>query len=180
MFHIFRNNAYSIFVFLSVTLIILACINDIYARDEIVGQIFYRTELGLGDVPSDIPIDITQVYLDSNSITHLRTGVFSNLSLCTKLILSNNIIGTVEKGAFNGLGNLVYLNLYGNRLSTLESGTFAGLQSLESLNLASNYIKHISVGSFTTLGNLNRLELNVNSVGVSRGYTDHHQGRGHP
>ena len=86
-----------------------------------MGQIFYRTELGLGDVPSDIPIDITQVYLDSNSI--------SNLSLCTKLILSGNVIGTVEKGAFNGLGNLVNLDLYGNRLSTLESGTFAGLQS---------------------------------------------------
>ena len=169
MFHIFRNNGYSIFVFLSVAIIILACLNDIYARDEIVGQIFYRTELGLGDVPSDIPIDITQVYLDSNSIIHLKTGVFLNLSRCTSLSLSSNAISSVEIGAFNGLDKLVNLNLYGNRLTTLENGTFTGLQNLESLNLASNYIEHVSVGSLTTLGNLTILELNVNRLNYISG-----------
>ena len=141
----FRNNRNPIFVFLSVTIIILTFINYIFARDEIVGQIFYRTEMGLDDVPSDIPIAMSKVYLDGNSISHLRTGVFLNLSRCTLLSLSGNVVRSVEKGAFNGLDNLVTLNLYGNKLETLEYGMFTGLENLEFLNLASNNIeKYIS------------------------------------
>ena len=47
------------------------------SRGEIFGQIFYKQGLGLTEVPTDMPGNMSEVYLDSNSITHLAIGVFS-------------------------------------------------------------------------------------------------------
>ena len=66
-------------------------------------EFFYRTDSGLDEVPSDIPPEATEVYLQDNKITELKTGTFSHLMQCTKLYIYSNSITTIEGDAFSGM-----------------------------------------------------------------------------
>ena len=138
-------------------------------REEIIGQIFYRQRLGLTEVPTDIPGNMAEVYLDSNSITHLAIGVFSKLAQCTLLSLRENSIKSIDVGAFNGLGNLDKLDLNDNNVKILEQGMFNGMLHLRVLNIAENGIHTISSGSFKNLGHLDELYLTGNSLATVNG-----------
>ena len=138
-------------------------------RDEIVGQIFYRQELGLTEVPTDIPNSTAEVHLDSNSITHLTTGVFSNLPQCTSLNLQENVIRSIDVGAFNGLSNLDKLDLSSNRMKVLEQGMFDGTPHLRVLNIYNNDIHAIPAGCFSNLGELETLYMASNDFSTLNG-----------
>ena len=138
-------------------------------RDEIVGQIFYRQELGLTEVPTDIPPNAGEVHLDSNSISHLATGVFSNLTQCTLLVLSVNTISSLEMGAFNDLSNLYKLDLGANKMKALEQGMFDGMPKLTVLLVSANDIHTVSSGCFRNLGNLEELYLSGNDLSTVNG-----------
>ena len=134
-----------------------------------LGQIFDRTGLALTEVPTDIPPHVGEVNLNSNSISSLATGVFSNLTQCTLLSLRENSIRSIDDGAFNGLENLGKLDLFGNNMKILEQGMFNGMPHLRVLNIAENGIHTISEGCFRNLGNLDELYLTANKLATVNG-----------
>ena len=143
---------------------VVTLIQSITARNEYVRGIFYRNNSGVVEIPSDIPPEATEVYLQDNQITVLRTGRFSHLTQCTKLDIHNSSIATIEEGAFSGMGQLEILFLFYNRISFLQKSMFNGLSSLTYLHMSGNLIETISDGCFSDLRNLNYLYLGDNKL----------------
>ena len=153
-FFVTENNSFTV-----VTLI-----QSVVTRNEYVGGIFYRTDSRLVEVPSDIPSEATEVYLEDNKITELRTGTFSHLTQCTKLYIHSNLIRTIQGYAFTGMLRLEILYLYYNKITFLQKSMFNGLASLTSLNIQSNLIETLPDGCFSDLVRLNILNLGDNKL----------------
>ena len=151
-----------LFILILVTLVAFALFG------QTLGQIFDRTGLALTEVPPDIPPNVGEVNLDSNSISSLATGVFSNLTQCSLLSLRENSIRSIDDGAFNGLENLGKLDLFGNNMKILEQGMFNGIPHLRVLNIAENGIHTISEGCFRNLGILGWIVSDSKQIGHSK------------
>ena len=82
----------------------------------------------LTSVPTDIPPEARSVDLSNNWITYLTSGVFSHLSVCTKLFMNCNQISVIESGAFTGLTALTILDLSQNLISKIEEDLFSPLK----------------------------------------------------
>ena len=139
-------------------------IQNVTARNEYVAGVFYRTDSRLDEVPSDIPAGATEVYLQGNRITELKTGTFLNLTQCTKLDIHNNSITTIEDDAYTGMKRLQTLYLYRNKLTFLQKNMFNGLNSLTHLNIEINLIETIPDGCFSDLINLDGLYMSRNKL----------------
>ena len=74
------------------------------------------------EVPFNIPQEATEVHLQDNKITELKTGTFSHLIQCTKLYIHNNSIATIEGDTFTGIARLetLYLALQQNYIFAKE------------------------------------------------------------
>ena len=144
-------------------------INIVASRNEYVGGIFYRTDSRLVEVPSNIPQEATEVHLQDNKITELKTGTFSHLAQCTKLDIHNNSIATIEGDTFTGMARLETLYLYYNKITFLQKSMFNGLASLTTLHMSSNLIETIPDGCFSDLRKLNNLYLNINKLSAISG-----------
>ena len=144
-------------------------INIVASRNEYVGGIFYRTDSRLVEVPSNIPQEATEVHLQDNKITELKTGTFSHLAQCTKLDIHNNSIATIEGDTFTGMARLETLYLYYNKITVLQKSMFNGLASLTTLHMSSNLIETIPDGCFSDLSKLNNLYLNINKLSAISG-----------
>ena len=118
----------------------------------------------MSEIPADIPVGATHVYLQANHITTIRAGVFSHLVRCEELRLSNNDISEIAPTAFRGLTNLRRLVLSTNNLTHISPGTFSGLTNIETLLLFNNKLTHISPGTFSGLTKLNKLYLYKNRL----------------
>ena len=89
--------------------------------------------------------------LNSNSITDLPKGCFTELKRLTKLHLKDNKISTLKRGTFEGLQQLEELTLYGNGLVSIDPEIFANrsdLISLNNLNLSRNKITSVDAWIF--------------------------------
>ena len=85
-------------------------------RDEYTSyRKYYKVNLGLTAIPTDIPADALEVYITSNDITKIEANVFSELSQCRRLYLRFNDIIDLEPAAFNGLTSLLVLDLWAIR-----------------------------------------------------------------
>ena len=62
---------------------------------------YYKTNVGLTVIPSNIPPDVVEVIITYNNLTKIEANVFLGLSQCTKLDLNHNEISEVEPEAFN-------------------------------------------------------------------------------
>ncbi|KAM3844864.1 leucine-rich repeat-containing protein 19 [Vipera latastei] len=69
--------------------------------------------------------NLTELYLNNNSIVVVSNYSFEKLSQLKILDVSNNSIETVEKAAFAGLNELQILNLQNNKITQLNSDIFA-------------------------------------------------------
>ena len=129
-------------------------------------QKYYKTIQGLTTIPTDIPADALEVYLDYNNIIRIEANVFSHLSKCSYLYLHNNWITEMEPGAFNGLVSLNVLNLYANNINKIYPGAFTGLDSLDILELGNNDITDLEDNTFADLKNLKELSLFGNDLTI--------------
>ncbi|XP_013910554.1 PREDICTED: leucine-rich repeat-containing protein 19 [Thamnophis sirtalis] len=89
--------------------------------------------------------NLSELYLNNNSIVVVSNYSFEKLSHLKILDVSNNYIKTVEKAAFAGLNELQILNLQNNKITQLNSNVFAGLNKLKVLNLQNNFLKDFHV-----------------------------------
>ena len=95
-------------------------------RDEYTeNRWFYRTGLGIREVPNDIPDAALYVELRDNAIETIRANAFLRLKHCIYLSLDHNIISRIEDNAFNGLISLEMLHLRNNRLTKITIEMFS-------------------------------------------------------
>ncbi|XP_074619052.1 uncharacterized protein LOC141877910 isoform X2 [Acropora palmata] len=129
---------------------------------------------------------VQNLLLNSNKITFIVEGTFSELDTLNDLEISNNQIVAIENGAFpvtiktlilqnnrfnfkhqnqfTNLSQLSHLNLINNLIDVVPNTSFHGLSSLMRLYLSSNKICRILKFMFKDLTSLQILDLNQNDI----------------
>ena len=116
------------------------------------------------DLPDQLPMDSTEIYLDGNDISELQSHDFIGRKNLKTLYLNNSNILTVENHTFNGLSVLEELHLEDNMLKVLQGDEFHGLKSLKKLFLHNNLLRTINNSTFNGLHSLKVLFLHGNRL----------------
>ena len=167
---------------------LVALVTGVISRDDVTEEgWFYRTRSHLTEVPTDIPDNVTRVYLSYNDITTLQSNVFSGFTDLETIDIDHNDINTIQPGAFSGVptfwldlqsnklteiradmwdgqNSVLVLILSYNRITTVESAAFRGLTKLGSLTLKNNRIAQLKGDEFQGLGKLTALHLERNGL----------------
>nr|ABB59061.1 variable lymphocyte receptor A [Eptatretus stoutii] len=114
---------------------------------------------GLTAIPSNIPVDTTQLRLHQNSLSKLSPTAFHHLSKLTYLSLGENQLQTLPTGVFDHLVNLNELRLGTNQLTSLPPGIFDKLTELKTLYLQNNQLQSVPRGTFDSLSSISSIEL---------------------
>ncbi len=109
-------------------------------------------------------LELKQLYLDVNHISHLEEGAFEPLHQLETLYLFRNEISRIQEGALFGLDRLKQLFLSSNQISVIETKSFSGMFSLEMLFLEHNQISYVEEGAFDSLYSLRFLTLVTNNL----------------
>nr|ABB21024.1 variable lymphocyte receptor A [Eptatretus burgeri] len=110
-------------------------------------------------IPSNIPVETTELRLNFNSLSKLSPTAFHHLSKLTYLSLSTNQLQSLPSGIFDKLTKLTYLSLYENKLQSLPHGVFDKLTELKELSLRNNQLRSVPNRAFDSLSSLSKLEL---------------------
>ncbi|XP_062989877.1 decorin [Elgaria multicarinata webbii] len=127
------------------------------------------SDLGLTQVPKDLPSDTTLLDLQNNKITEIKDGDFKNLKDLHALILVNNKISKISSGAFAPLKKLERLYLSKNNLKELPENMPKSLQELRAHENDINKLRKVVFGG---LINMIVVELGTNplkSSGIENG-----------
>lgn len=116
------------------------------------------------EIPKNIPIYATEIYLDGNTLSRLDNHVFIGRKNLQKLYLNHSSIEMISNKTFAGLPTLQTLDLSSNKLQTLEGYEFYGLDSLKELYLQHNLLTHIHNSTFAGLKQLTTLRLDGNRL----------------
>ncbi|XP_047245938.1 decorin [Girardinichthys multiradiatus] len=136
-------------------------------------RVIQCSDLGLREVPADIPDDATLLDLQNNKITEIKENDFKHLKGLHALILVNNKITTIHPKAFSPLTKLQRLYLSKNLLKDMPANM---PKSLQELRIHENEITKIKKASFQGMSQVIVMELGSNplkSAGVEAGaFTD--------
>jgi hypothetical protein len=119
---------------------------------------------GYTQVPSRIPMDATEIYLDGNNLVNLDSHIFIGKKKLQVLYLNDSNIASIRNRTFNGVDELKVLHLENNEISTLGGYEFRGLDKLTELYLENNMIKEVSENTFAPLKKLEVLRLEQNKI----------------
>uniref|UniRef100_A0A8C9WQ24 Leucine-rich repeats and immunoglobulin-like domains 3 n=1 Tax=Scleropages formosus TaxID=113540 RepID=A0A8C9WQ24_SCLFO len=110
-------------------------------------------------------------FMNSNRISSLEPGCFSNLSATLQVLkLNRNRLSSIPAKIFQ-LPNLQHLELNRNRVKRVDGLAFHGLHSLKSLKMQRNGIGKLMDGAFWGLSNMETLYLEHNNLTeVSKGW----------
>jgi Leucine-rich repeat (LRR) protein len=120
------------------------------------------SNLEFEEVPSRIPMDATEVYLDGNNLPSLGSHIFIGKKNLRVLFLNDSRIEFIRNKTFNGLKSLEVLRLEENLLTQLYGYEFADLDNLRELYLQHNLLRSISKETFSGLKFLQVLRLDGN------------------
>lgn len=134
--------------------------------DDVYGYIVICSDIGLTDVPDNVPTETNILRLDSNiNITALTPSSVGKLSKCnlTYLRLPQCGLTRIEKNTFLSLHTLQLLDLVQNQLGKSDnSQSFGGLETLEILYLDANNLT--SASDLPSAKNLKFLSLFNNPI----------------
>lgn len=116
------------------------------------------------EIPSKIPMDATEVFLDGNNIKELQNHVFIGRQKMRSLYVNNSNVDDIQNRTFAGLNALQILHLGNNKLKQLKGYEFHQLSSLKELFLQNNLISHIANITFISLKSLEILRLEGNRL----------------
>ncbi|KAB0802621.1 hypothetical protein PPYR_04807 [Photinus pyralis] len=116
------------------------------------------------NLPYQIPMDATQLYLDGNDLRSLNSHAFIGRKRLKILFVNNSNIESIQNRTFNGLKELEVLHLDGNRIHELHGYEFDGLTGLTEIFLQHNRISHIHNSTFSSLRHLRVLKLDHNRL----------------
>ena len=118
----------------------------------------------VSSVPSRIPMDATDVYLDGNELPQLGNHAFIGKKNLKTLLLNNSLVESLHNQTFSGLKRLLILHLDNNRLTAFHGYELEPLENLRELYLHHNRIKFIHPKTFSHLKNLQVLHLSHNAL----------------
>ncbi|XP_062379495.1 toll-like receptor 3 isoform X2 [Sardina pilchardus] len=145
------------------------------------------SHLGLREIPSDLPINITRLdvshnqlrtlnpatlvlfpalrHLDVsyNSIAKLDTSLCASLPSLKNLSVQHNVVHILKNEDLHSCSHLTDLNLADNRLK-LKDEPFAALQSLTWLDVSFNGLSSVKLGNQPQMANLVTLALSGNKI----------------
>jgi Leucine-rich repeat (LRR) protein len=113
-------------------------------------------------IPSRIPMDATEIYLDGNQLFQLGSHIFIGKKNLRTLFLNDSHVELIKNKTFNGLKSLEVLRLEENLLTELHGYEFADLESLRELYLHNNLLRFIALDTFINLKFLQVLRLDGN------------------
>ena len=116
------------------------------------------------EIPYDIPLNTTKLYLQHTNIAEIPPGRLLNLSNLVTLDFNGSVISHVHNDAFINLDQLRYLILEKNNLQRIPTGSFGNIGSLRELNIASNKIQSIPINAFSGLNQLAKVTLSNNEI----------------
>ncbi|GAA52401.1 protein slit, partial [Clonorchis sinensis] len=122
----------------------------------------YCSDLGLTEIPENIPENTTKLYLERNQISEIHPERLEHLTKLHTLVLSYNEIRELQENAFSTLKSLKTLVLSHNNLQCIHQNAFKGLGGLRVLILQANNISSVPYGTFKELGQLNNIALGQN------------------
>ena len=116
------------------------------------------------DLPDQLPMDATEIFLDGNTVGELRSHTFIGRKNLKSLYLNHSLISSVQNHTFNGLVSLEILHLEGNSIKELQGDEFHGLKALKELYLQNNLIRNVNNVTFKDLESLQVLYLHGNRL----------------
>ena len=119
---------------------------------------------GFHDLPDQLPMDATEVFLDGNIFPEIHSHTFIGRKNLQRLHLNNSGIHTIHNKSFNGLKSLTGLHLQENQLTILRGYEFEALGNLRELYLDGNMIEYIHNSTFKFLRSLEVLHLHNNRI----------------
>ncbi|KAK8732201.1 hypothetical protein OTU49_007237 [Cherax quadricarinatus] len=117
---------------------------------------------GWTHMPSGVPMDVTEAFMDGNSMGALTSHALIGRKNLRVLHLNHSEITVIQNRTFNGLKNLQVLRLDNNRLESLQGFEFVDLHGLRELYLQNNYLRHLSNISFSPLRAIELLRMDNN------------------
>ena len=115
-------------------------------------------------LPTGMPMDATEISLDGNDLTQLRSHSLIGRKNLRVLHLNNSNIERIENKTFNGLKSLRSLHMEDNRIHELKGFEFNGLTNLRELYLQGNLISSIHNATFAGLKSLEILNIAGNAI----------------
>jgi Leucine-rich repeat (LRR) protein len=117
-------------------------------------------------IPTKIPSDVTELYLDGNRFQQLSSSMFWNkkFNKLRQLFLNASEIEEIKIGTFAGFSKLQTLHLHDNMLRTLHGHEFEQLTTLRELNLQNNQLTFIGNQTFVLLRYLQVLRIDGNQL----------------
>ncbi|KAE8573117.1 Putative toll family protein 10 [Halyomorpha halys] len=119
---------------------------------------------GYTSVPTKIPMDATEIYLDGNDLGELGSHVFIGKKKLEVLYLNNSNIDSLHNRSFNGVTSLRVLHMENNHIHELRGFEFDQLENLNELYLDHNEIKHLGNNTFKSMKTLEVLKLEANNI----------------
>lgn len=119
---------------------------------------------GYREMPSTIPMDASELYLDGNNFGELSSHAFIGRKNLRVLYANSSNIAAVYNHTFSGLRRLSILHLENNRIKELLGFELATLESLRELYLQGNMIHFIDNRTFLELKHLEVLRLDENRL----------------
>ncbi|MCL4127992.1 UNVERIFIED_CONTAM: hypothetical protein GTU68_004933 [Idotea baltica] len=119
---------------------------------------------GWSMMPSGVPMDVTEAFMDGNDIGSLTSHALIGRKNLRTLYLNNSQITNIQNRTFNGLKNLLMLRLSGNLIEKLHGYEFIHLHNLLELHLDNNRLTHLGNVTFSPLRSLEVLKLNHNRL----------------
>ncbi|XP_026476085.1 toll-like receptor 7 [Ctenocephalides felis] len=116
------------------------------------------------EIPKNIPIYATEIYLDGNIFQKLDNHVFIGRKNLQKLYLNSSNVEVISNETFAGLLNLQTLDLSNNKLQVFKGFEFVNLDALKELYLQNNQLTHIDNTTFKGLTSLEVLRLDGNKL----------------
>nr|AOG75606.1 Toll2 [Procambarus clarkii] len=117
---------------------------------------------GWTHMPSGVPMDVTEAFMDGNSMGALTSHALIGRKNLRVLHLNHSDITVIQNRTFNGLKNLQVLRLDHNKLEALHGYEFVDLHGLRELYLQNNHLKHLSNISLSPLRAIELLRLDNN------------------
>ncbi|PZC73120.1 hypothetical protein B5X24_HaOG209978 [Helicoverpa armigera] len=128
------------------------------------GTVVRCSRAHLAHVPSNIPKQTTELYLESNDITSILPEQIRHLTQLTRLDLSNNKISVLTNDTFEGLTKLSTLIVSYNKLRCVQRDALKGLTQLRVLSLHGNNISMLADGVFRDLESISHVALGSNPL----------------
>ncbi|XP_075227523.1 toll-like receptor 6 [Lycorma delicatula] len=115
-------------------------------------------------MPSRIPMDATEVYLDGNNFNELSSHSFIGRKNLKVLYANNSNIAAIYNDTFSGLKRLAILHLENNQIKELLGFELNTLENLKEIYLQNNKINFIDNRTFIGLKKLEVLRLDGNRL----------------